>query len=55
MNASLVVFGSDAKMTAWNKNTPNELMAQIFNVTVSLVRQLFGSCPVYKNGRVPNL
>ena len=38
MNAYIVVFGSDAKMTAWDKNTPNELMAQIFNVTVSLVR-----------------
>ena len=39
MNAYIVVFGSDAKMTARDKNTPNELMAQIFNVTVSLVRQ----------------
>ena len=38
MNAYIVVFGSDAKMTALDKNTPNELMAQIFNVTVSLVR-----------------
>ena len=38
MNAYIVVFGSDTKMTAWDKNTPNELMAQIFNVTVSLVR-----------------
>ena len=36
MNAYIVVFGSDAKMTAWDKNTPNELMAQIFNVTVTL-------------------
>ena len=38
INDYIVVFGSDAKMTAWDKNTPNELMAQIFNVTVSLVR-----------------
>ena len=37
MKAYTFVFGSDAKMTAWDKNTPNELMAQIFNVTVSLV------------------
>ena len=36
MNAYIVVFASDAKMTAWDKNTPNELMAQIFNVTVTL-------------------
>ena len=36
MNAYIVVFGSDGKMTAWDKNTPNELMAQIFNVTVAL-------------------
>ena len=38
INDYIVEFGSDAKMTAWDKNTPNELMAQIFNVTVSLVR-----------------
>ena len=37
MNAYIVMFGSDVKMTAWDKNIPNELMAQIFNVTVSLV------------------
>ena len=37
MNAYIVVFGSDAKMTAWDKGTPNELLAQLFNVTVSLV------------------
>ncbi len=38
INDYIVEFGSDAKITAWDKNTPNELMAQIFNVTVSLVR-----------------
>ena len=36
INDYIVVFGSNAKMSAWDKNTPNELMAQIFNVTVTL-------------------
>ena len=36
MNAYIVVFGSDAKITALDKSTPNELMAQIFNLTVTL-------------------
>tara|TARA_B100000579_G_C22389164_1_gene646504 strand:+ start:445 stop:579 length:135 start_codon:yes stop_codon:yes gene_type:complete len=38
MKADIVVFGSEAKMNAWDKNIPNELIAQIFNVSVSLIR-----------------
>ena len=34
----IIVFGSNAKMTAFDKDAPNDLMAKIFNVTVSLNR-----------------
>ena len=34
----IIVFGSNANMTAFDKDAPNDLMAKIFNVTVSLNR-----------------
>jgi len=34
----IIVFGSDAKMTAFDKDAPNDIMAKIFNLTVSISR-----------------